>query len=413
MPADFVSRSRVAFGLRALALTLAAGALYRLSFAFSRLWFDYLDWANVDLRFFHRLVGEWFAGETLSGSVYPPATYAMLWPLLGWLEVPGARLLWGATSIVLLAALALLIARDAPAASRAHGGAWAGRLSWGLLPAAGYATSATIGNGQLGLHVMAPLLAGFALLARARPTWTSDLAAAVLILVSLSKPTISAPFFWIVIFAFGRWRPATLVAGGYAALSLFAAGLRAAALRAEVSTAATIGESVASGVRGTAIGSKEAGGGYANVHDWLTALGLESFNLPISLLLLGVLGVWVFRHRRDDLWILLGVAALAGRFWAYHRLHDDLMILPAVVALFRIAVSARDDWRTGAFVLGALVAAGSLVPAGLLFAPFPLGIVFDAIQTAVWGAALVFLVAWAGRGTRDEVLPIPVAVPAG
>ncbi|HEX5758780.1 MAG TPA: hypothetical protein VF121_06260 [Thermoanaerobaculia bacterium] len=43
----------------------------------------------VDLGFRHAEVARWLAGERVYGAldtaVYPPATYALLWPFLGWL----------------------------------------------------------------------------------------------------------------------------------------------------------------------------------------------------------------------------------------------------------------------------------------------------------------------------------------
>ena len=49
------------------------------------------------------------------------------------------------------------------------------------------------------------------------------------------------------------------------------------------------------------------------------------------------LGVWLYRHRRVDLWLQLGVIAVVARLWAYHRLYDDVLVVLALVALFRIA----------------------------------------------------------------------------
>ena len=45
----------------------------------------------------------------------------------------------------------------------------------------------------------------------------------------------------------------------------------------------------------------------------------------ISLILLGGLGAWVYRFRRVDVWLLIGVSAVIARLWTYHRTYDDLL----------------------------------------------------------------------------------------
>ena len=374
---------RTAIGLAVAAMV--AIALYRLGFASARLLFNYGDWANIDIRLFHGLVHAWFAGEPLRGSVYPPATYALLWPFLGWLEIESARWLWAMTSAGALGWLARIAVREGGPSDLPQ------RLFLGLIPFAMYATSATIGNGQLALHVMPPLIAG-TLLVHRRRDFASDCVAAGFILLSLVKPTVSAPFFWVVVFCVGSVRPAAMVVGGYLGLTGLAALLRDPPLPTVVQ------ESIDSGVEGLAIGSAELGGGFANLHDWLTALGLAEWNLAASLVSLGALGIWVFRHRGIDPWILLGVSALVSRFWAYHRLHDDLVIIVPMIALFRIAQhpgSGPTAGWAGILLIGTW--AGSMVPAGLLFAPPPIDSLFEIGQTAVWASVLGYLL-WFARG---------------
>jgi len=362
-------------GLSGAVVLMGALAAYRLGYAFARLLWNYGDWANVDIRFFHRLVHGWFAGQPIPGSVYPPA----------------ARWLWAVTSIAAVGWLTHLVVRQSGATRPLE------RWFVGLLPLSMYATSATIGNGQLAVHLLPALLAGTLLLAGKRGRGT-DLLAALLILFALIKPTISAPFFWIVIFSFGSLGPAATVVAGYVGLTLLAALLRNPEVAPEI-----VKNSVEKGVEGVAIGSAEIGGGFANLHDWLTALGLERWNLAGSLAILLVFGFWAFRHRRIDLWVLLGVAALVSRFWAYHRLHDDLVILIPMITLFRIAQgrsSVGGAAATGAGILLALAWLGSMAPAGLLFASPPLNLMFDAGQTVVWLCLLAFLI-WVARRERS------------
>jgi hypothetical protein len=70
------------------------------------------------------------------------------------------------------------------------------------------------------------LITSLALLRDSEGRWHEDLLAAMLLVMTLVSPTITAPFFWIVLFAFGRIRPAILVVLGYFFLTLFAASFQ-------------------------------------------------------------------------------------------------------------------------------------------------------------------------------------------
>src|SRR4051812_321838 len=58
----------------------------------------------IDLRQRYAEVHHWFAGEPvysqLKTAVYPPASYAILWPLVGWSSLPVARWFWAVTSVL-------------------------------------------------------------------------------------------------------------------------------------------------------------------------------------------------------------------------------------------------------------------------------------------------------------------------
>ena len=96
----------------------------------------------------------------------------------------------------------------------------------GFLPVSMYATSITIGNGQLPLHLLPALAVGLELLSRRGSEWRTDLLAAGLVLVALVKPSVTVPFLWLALFVPGRLRPALLIGLGYLALTLFAASFQ-------------------------------------------------------------------------------------------------------------------------------------------------------------------------------------------
>jgi hypothetical protein len=204
-----------------------------------------------------------------------------------------------------------------------------------------------------------------------------------MILLALAKPIIAAPFFWIVIFA-GSFRPAVLVVAGYVALTLFAASFQEAGtidlLRHFLARA------YATSVRA----------GEANVQILLSHMGLAEWAAPASLTILFLLGIWIWRHRRDDLWLLIGVTALVARFWSYHRWYDDLLILLPMVALFRIAKSGPTS--RGMDVAAGLLFAFTLVfmmaPGGLYLLPPPWNKIYNIVQVFIWLADLAFLLCW-------------------
>jgi hypothetical protein len=337
-----------------------------------------------DLQLRHREVQRWFSGEVIYGPIrrgdYPPASYVILWPLLGWLSLQGARILWAVTSLAGLAWLAFLAVRESGARSRPQ------VLLLALLPFSVYASSATLAMGQIINHTLPLLLAGLLLLRRSPGRWRDDLPAAGLLLAALVKPPIVVPFFWLVCFVPGRLRPILLVCGGYAALTMIAAAFQNGPL--SVTLFGWLGE------------TPQVLAGHTNFHKWLALAGLRTFMLPVSVTILAGLAWWVHRYRCIDYWILLGVCALVAQFWIHHRLYDHLLLVVPMVTLFRIA-------RQGPTPDGSDLMAGALfaltwftvhAPASLLGEAPPLGTLMEAGQTVIWLAVLAFLL---HRARRD------------
>ena len=100
----------------------------------------------VDLKDRHAEVRLWFSGQPVyavkHSAMYPPATYVMLWPLVGWLPLMPTRLLWAITTLAALAWLIYLLLRESGAETPLE------RLFVALMPLAIYATGATIEIGR-------------------------------------------------------------------------------------------------------------------------------------------------------------------------------------------------------------------------------------------------------------------------
>ena len=353
----------------------------------------------IDLGLRHLEVQRWFAGlpvyGTLPDAVYPPASYAILWALLGWLSFERARILWAAGTVIALAWLIHLIVRESGARTRLE------RTFVALMPLAMYATGAAIGNGQLVVHLLAALLTGL-LLCQRQSALRCQVAGAALVVLSLVKPSLSLPFLWLVLFGNGGVALLLFVTACYLALTFLAASLQPG------SVVQLLGKWMAGSL--TTLSQK----GVPTLHTFLEGIGLGHLRTLGSGVLLAGLGLWTYRHRRVSPWLLMSVAALVSRFWTYHRWYDDLILLVPMVSLFRIS------WG-GPYPDGRDVAAGvllgcsmllSLAPGGRYLFPAPWDEVYAAGQLVVWGAVSLLLLGQAryeraalGASTHDTRSP--------
>lgn len=386
--------------------------LRRMGLEFNRLLWSNSELGAIDLHQRYREVLTWFSGETVYGAVhtavYPPASYTMLWPLLGSGSFSFVRGLWAFSTLGALVALIYLVIREIQARG------WLEYSFIALMVLSIYATGQTIGNGQLTLHVMLVLVAGGVCLRRA------TLPASVLMTVALIKPTLSLPFFWQTLWAANRVRLILLIGVQYFVLAAIAAHFQSGnliSLHADWLTTAAAGAAWGSsggggdtGDRATGLG---VGVGYGNVHDWLGAIGWGHLNTPVSLAILFGLGYWTYHYRAVDMWIGLGVTAIVARLWTYHLVYDDLLILLPMITLFRLAKQSSMGWVrqqiSGGLLAISLMAA--LVPASVRLRPPPWNGLFTGGQTVIWLLMLFFLVYLAEWYRRQNFVAKPKTLP--
>ena len=375
--------------LKAALLAMILLSVIFLGYEFWRLVFETADNPlstevnAVDLKQRYVEVRRWFSvpkSFDFSLLTYQPASYLMLWPLLGWGPLAAVRWLWALTSIALLVWLGRIIASESQASTRLE--------KWliVLVPISMYATGATIGNGQLIIHLLTPMLAGLLILKKRPVSFKNDLLASSFILFSLVKSSIGVPFFWIAIFMPRRMRPAILVVSAYVMLTVLSFMLLKAPMEIDAKLLDNISQVAASSVEW---GNEVR---VADLPTWLHHLGMDRWMLPFSFLFVGLLGLWVWRHNTSDFWIICGVAGIWARFLTYHRWYDDLLLLPAMLALFRLAKCDR-TFRTRLFagVLFALMIPAMIAPGTLyLFYP-PWNLYLEVLKSILWGVVLVYL----------------------
>ena len=345
--------------------------------------------AAVDLGSRYKEVQLWFAGLPVYRIVpdetgifppgdYPPASYTILWPLVGWLPLPTVRWLWAITMLLSLGWLAQLGIQGSGVT-----GLWE-QIFVALLGFALYPTSVSIGVGQLVVHTVPPLVTGLIVMRHPRSSWQRDLLGTLLLLVAMVKPILSIPFFWFVCFVYRRWRPLIMFIVGYTILAMVAILYQSGNLLSL--HFAWLAHA------GAYLETK----GHANLHVWLEAAGYSDWMLPGSILMLMILGIWMAYYRQADLWVLMGVTALVARFWTDHQMYDDLLLWIPMIGLLRLAYKLLDITLS---VLAALLFGlnwlALMAPARFINAPPPLSTVFTGGQTLLWLATLFFLGAMA------------------
>jgi hypothetical protein len=392
-PTSPIRSAWVRYGGVILALAAAHAlvtAVLRLSPAFDAL--ILVQEAAIDLLIRMDEVQRWFSGvaiyEDPDSANYPPASYTLLWPLLGWLEERAARILYAISILVSTLVIAAVAVRASGATTRPE----RAFMALFILPLG--ATQVTVWIGQLGLHVAACLLAATALLfgtggatsrepRDAGPGWGIDLAAGALLAASLVKPTLSVPVVVAILILAWRWRPALL-----AGVLYLGATLLAAAFQEQSAPTLVLMWLGRESVMNLPLGS-------VNTHLWLHWLGIEGSKLHVSLLWLVATALWTWRYRHVDPWVMLGVAALVGRLWIHHRAFDDVFLVIPAIALFRVARTW--DHRRGVVpVFAALLLAGIYV---LGHAPYSyvsgerptLWLITEAGRTVAWASALAFM----------------------
>jgi hypothetical protein len=333
----------------AILLALLAGALSaRLGSEFHRLLFE--PDGPMDLILLRGLIVEWFAGipfYEVRGGIHPPAVFLLLWPVYGWASEGTTRWVFLVAAALAGAGLVRLLLREARAVGWDR--AWLAVVLVGCYPAA-----ITIGNGQATFFILMAAFSGVLVTLRRAPGAGRDAVLTALFLVALIKPNLTLPFFWLIAFKPGWVRPAALAIAAYLLATVASVALHGASLD-------DIPAMIEAWYRRADYGLVSSG--YGNVHAWLGALKLKAWILPASLLIFALHGLWAWRHREADVWVLIGVAGIVARLWGYHRVYDDLLLVFPLIALYRLGRGESGDRAAWAlFLAGAAALVAPITP---------------------------------------------------
>lgn len=359
--------------------TLAFFALVKLGDEFIRLLFEYHEKSAVDLKLFMALTRDWFAGipvyQVHKFAVYPPATHTILFPIFGPFSLTTTRILWAVINAGLLVWLASYAVRAAMVSDQHR------QVQWflALTPLAMNATGVVIGNGQLTIAVMMLLVISLRLSNKPKGSAMHQLAAGSMFFLALAKPSLAIPFFWILLFSSTSLISGFTAAILYSITTLFAAQFQEANLPNLIA--------------GWLDRAFQIDFGYANLHAWLQSIDMKHFLLPLQIVVLSLLGIWVYRYRRIPQLLLLGVAGLVSRFWTYHAVYDDLIVLFAILALFRYAQSVQEHLKHAFLLewLAVINVLALLLPARMRYWPQPFEFLFKGGHVLIWIVDLIVL----------------------
>jgi hypothetical protein len=342
---------------------------------------------GIDLGFYYRWTRQWFSGVNVlvartNPQDYPPASIILLYPLTGMWTMEQARWVWAITTVLAIVVV-LFIAFQAWGESFIH------RAVLVVLLLYINGVGVTLGNGQATLHVLALVLSSVLLLHQRPVRLTTDLLAAALLTCALLKPNLSAPFIWlVVIFPDSlRVRPLFLIVVGYLALSLFAAQLVSTPLPTLFS------QFLANRLPKADISIDP------NLHFVLGNLGLDGYLLLASAICFCVLGIWMYRHRASDIWLLLAISTLVMRVWGFHWVYDNaFLIIPELVLLRSLKQGGAN--KSGTLIPAVLLALNVIAvlpPGNLGGQPRSIQLALALFQGGVWVLTLFFFLHLAGR----------------
>jgi hypothetical protein len=150
--------------------------------------------------------------------------------------------------------------------------------------------------------------------------------------------------------------------------------------------------------------------GYGAVPIWLAQSGHSNLIMPFTFAALLGMGLWVWKSRNADRWLLLGGLALMARLWAYHQLYDDMLNLLAFVALLRLAGGRAGNTEPDRAALVVLLIAMTTIPGPATPLRFPQGWLSPVLSGWQTGVRLLMLGVivertWANASERNVGTP--------
>lgn len=350
-------------------------------------------WGTGDLLLRHAEIKSWFSGlpvyDSISSAIYPPASYVILWPLLVFDNMIIIKTIWTSIYLVCAVALSFIFVKYSNLDTKLE------KVLAALIPLTTYSLGTSVGIGQITLIVITLLLISLLILKDDDDSNRNRFLIPMLFLFCLVKPSITAPFFWIAIFLPKNLRPAISIVTGYILLTLIASYFQHD--NAYILVNKWLNNS-SNSLRD--FGSSQ----YFDLHYLLIKFGKEDWRLQGSLTALLLSGIWIYRNKNADIWILIGVMAMVSRFWTYHNWYDDLLLIIPAIPLLRITKSNNFGLYTKvcSFVLLILLCIANIAPGGLYMLPEPFKSIYIYSQLVILFSVMVFLITIARLDRNTE-----------
>jgi hypothetical protein len=335
----------------------------------------------------------WFSGlpvyDNMRDAAYPPASYAILWPLLNFDNIIIIKLIWIFIYLVSIVVLSFIFVKYSNVDTKLE------KAFVALIPLTTYSLGASVGIGQITLLVILPLLISILKLKDQIDSIKNQLIISILFLFSLVKPSISAPFFWLVIFLPKNLRPAFVIIIGYILLTFIASYFQSDNTYILINK--WLNNSSDSLID---FGHSQ----FYDLHYFLIMIGKENWRFPVSLIAIGLAGYWIYKNKHADIWIIIGVTALVSRFWTYHNWYDDVLLILPTIPLLRSIKDKNLSFHTKiyAFALFILLCLSNIAPGGLFMLSEPIRTVYICFQLIVWLSVMVFLIILARHVKSSE-----------
>ncbi|MGM0589532.1 MAG: hypothetical protein ACQETE_14010 [Bacteroidota bacterium] len=319
---------------------------------------------------------------TISDAAYPPSSYALMGPFLGWYPYNIVDEIWALVNIIALIFSGYIVYKLIEEKGIAY------QISLLAIPLflSFQSLGMVLGVGQITiLYVSLLLLVVYIGYAQPFNKWINLLVSSILLAISMGKFSLIIPICFVFLFD-KRFRGILFGAVGINVLISWYI-----AIQLETTIWAIIADIYQNTKEIVALGS-------IDVHSMLHHLGISpDYSAFVSLLFLLLLVHFLISLQKNNtIFLKLAIAAIIARFWTYHAHYDNIVLVFLLIYAFQqLDMVSQFTWidLLDAKILWVLLIWLSLaIPARFLTADPPFYGVFLGFQVIIWlGSALLLI----------------------